>query len=407
MTISRQDAAALDRSDPLAGFRDRFVLPDGVVYLDGNSLGALPRNVTGHLEKVIGQQWGTDLIGSWNIHDWIDLPGRLGDRIGRLIGAPAGSVTVADSTSINLFKALAAALSLRPDRRVILTEAANFPNDLYIAAGVAGLMDKEVRRARKHELAAALDDEVAVLCLTEVDFRTGERLDMGLLNERAHAVGAVVVWDLSHSTGAVPLDMTGSGADFAVGCGYKFLNGGPGAPAFVYVAPQHQMGLHQPLTGWLGHAAPFEFAPDYRPAPGVTAMRVGTPPILSMAALDAALDVFADADIAAMKAKADQLFELFTGELEGVDGLSLASPRDPARRGSQASFRHPEAYAVMRALIGRGIVGDFREPDILRFGLTPLYTRFVDVWEAARGLREVVEQGLWMGAADGHRAKVV
>jgi kynureninase len=408
MRYSLDDIQALDRNDPLACFRDRFSLPEGVIYLDGNSLGALPRGVKARMDEVVASQWGEGLIRSWNTHDWIDLPSRVGDRIAELIGAPSGTVTVADSTSINLFKVLSAAVHLRSDRRVILSEKGNFPTDAYIAAGLADLLGQghELRLVEAHELAAALGADVAVLMLTEVNYRTGARLDMAGLTATAHAAGALTVWDLCHSSGAFPVDLTAADADFAVGCGYKYLNGGPGAPAFVYAALPHHADLCQPLTGWLGHAAPFSFAESYRPAEGIARMRVGTPPILSLQALDAALDAFDGVDLQAVKTKADQLFELFTGEIADL-GLTLATPTDPARRGTQVSLRHPDAYAVMQALIGRGVIGDFREPDILRFGLTPLYLRFEDVWRAAQILREIVATSAWDRPELKRRAKVV
>jgi len=402
------DIQLLDRNDPLAVFRDRFSLPEGVIYLDGNSLGALPRGVKARMDDVVSNQWGEGLIRSWNTHDWIDLPGRVGDRIARLVGAAPGTVTVADSTSVNLFKVLSAAVHLRSERRVILSEKGNFPTDAYIAAGLAELLGQghELRLVEADELPEALDADVAVLMLTEVNYRTGARQDMASLTAAAHAAGALTVWDLCHSAGAIPVDLTAAGADFAVGCGYKYLNGGPGAPAFVYAAPRHHADLRQPLTGWLGHAAPFTFAEDYQPADGIARMRVGTPPILSMQALDAALDAFDGVDLGAVKAKADRLFDLFVGEVADL-GLTLATPTDPARRGTQVSLRHPEAYAVVQALIARGVIGDFREPDIMRFGLTPLYLRYQDVWYAAQILCEIIAANAWDQPEFKARAKVV
>jgi len=408
MRTSLADIQALDRVDPLAAYRQRFSLPDGIIYLDGNSLGALPRAVKTRMDEVVAIQWGEGLIRSWNTHDWIDLPGRVGDRTAKLIGAGAGTVTVADSTSINLFKALSAAVHLRSDRRIILSEKGNFPTDAYIAAGLAALMGQghQLRLVAPHEIAAALDSDVAVLMLTEVNYRTGARLDMAGLTAAAHAAGALTIWDLAHSAGAFPVDLTAANADFAVGCGYKYLNGGPGAPAFIYAAPRHHADMQQPLIGWLGHAAPFTFAEDYLPAEGIGRMRVGTPPVLSMQALDAALDAFDGVDLLAVKAKADRLFELFTSEVADL-GLTLATPPDPAHRGTQVSLRHPEAHAVMQALIARGVIGDFREPDILRFGLTPLYLRFEDVWRAAQILREIIATAAWDRPEFRARAKVV
>lgn len=410
MTARTMDRAeALDRNDPLAPFRARFRLPEGVIYLDGNSLGALPAGVAEHVAEVVGTQWGEGLIRSWNSHDWIDLPARVGNRITPLIGAEAGSVVVADSTSINLFKALVAALRLNPGRRVILSESGNFPTDSYMAAAVAELMGEGYffRRVAAEEIAEALDASVSVLMLTEVNYRTGARHDMAALTAKAHEQGALVLWDLAHSAGAFPVELARAGADFAVGCGYKFLNGGPGAPAFIYVAPRHLEAVRQPLTGWLGHATPFRFTEDYAPAPGIDRMRVGTPPILALSALDAALGAFERVDLVALRRKADALFELFVEEIADVPELTLLTPRDPARRGTQVSISHGDAYAVMQALIARGIIGDFREPDILRFGLTPLYLSHVEIVRAARALVEIVGSGLYRDPKFARRAKVV
>ncbi|MBN9365135.1 MULTISPECIES: kynureninase [unclassified Devosia] len=404
------DITALDAADPFARTRTLFDLPDGIIYLDGNSLGALPRAVKGRMAEVVATQWGEGLIRSWNTHDWIDLPGRVGDRIARLVGAAPKTVMVADSTSVNLFKVLVTALRLRPGRKVIVSERGNFPTDAYVAAGVAELLGQghELRLVEADAIAAALGEDVAVLLLTEVNYRTGAKLDMAGLTAMAHAAGALTIWDLCHSAGAFPVELGGAAADFAVGCGYKYLNGGPGAPAFVYAAPRHLDGLRQPLTGWLGHAAPFSFAEAYRPAEGIGAMRVGTPPVLSMSALDAALDVFDGVDLGALRAKADQLFELFTSEVKRLaPELELATPGEAARRGTQVSLRHPEAYAVMQALIARGVIGDFREPDILRFGLTPLYLSFTDVQRAAGIVGEVMRTGAWDQPRYKVRAKVV
>jgi kynureninase len=404
------DAEALDIADDLAPLRGLFELPDGVIYLDGNSLGALPRSVKARVADVVERQWGQDLIRSWNTHDWIDLPSRVGNRIAGLVGAPDGTVTVADSTSINLFKALSMALYLRPDRRVIVSEAGNFPTDVYIAQGLADLLGQGhvLRLVEPGQLASAITRDVAVVLLTEVNYRSGARHDMRALTTYAHEMGALTVWDLAHSAGAVPVDLTAARADYAVGCGYKFLNGGPGAPSFIYVAPEHHHGLRQPLNGWLGHDAPFAFETDYRPALGIEAMRVGTPPILSMAALDAALDVFDGVSIARLKAKADMLFDVFVTEVEAqVPGLELVSPRDPVWRGSQVSFRFPEAYAVVQAMISRGVIGDFRGPDIMRFGLAPVYLRYADVWRAASVLAQIMRRSEWDRPEFKARAKVV
>jgi len=398
------DARKLDRDDPLAAYRKLFALPDGIIYLDGNSLGALPKSVAPRMAAVVAEEWGRDLITSWNVHDWIDLPRRVGNKIAPLIGAQPGTVVAADSTSINIFKLLSVALQQRPERRVILTEAGNFPTDVYVADGLAALTGHELLSGDLTQIG----HEVAVVLVTEVNYRTGARHDMGELTRRAHEAGALIVWDLCHSAGAVPVDLTAAQADFAVGCGYKFLNGGPGAPAFAYVAPQHLHGLRQTLQGWLGHAAPFEFAPEYRPATGIDALRVGTPPILSMSALDTALDVFAGVDMAVVKRKSDGLFDLFVSEIETrAPELEILTPRNAGRRGSQISLRHPEAYAVVQALIGRGVVGDFRQPDIIRLGLTPLYLRYQDVHRAAEILGDIIATRAWDKPELKRRAKVV
>jgi kynureninase len=404
------DAETADRTDPFAPWREKFVLPEGVIYLDGNSLGALPRTVPERMARVVAEEWGRDLITSWNKHDWIDLPRRVGDKIGRLIGAAPSTVVAADSTSVNIFKLLAVALARRPGRKVILTEEGNFPTDVYIAGGLASLVGQghEVRLAPASGLAHAIDESVAVVLLTEVNYRTGAKLDMAALTRRAHEVGALIIWDLCHSAGAMPVDLAGTDADFAVGCGYKYLNGGPGAPAFAYVAPRHHDGLRQPLSGWLGHAAPFDFAADYRPAAGADALRAGTPPILSMSALDAALDVFDGVDLAALKAKADALNDLFLGTIRRqVPHIVSLTPGTHEHRGSQINLRHPEAYAVMQALIGRGVVGDFRQPDIMRFGFAPLYLSYAEVQSAAMTLCQVIAGGEWDRPALKRRAKVV
>ena len=392
------DFDALDRADPLAALRDRFVLPNGVIYLDGNSLGALPSATPGRLADVVQREWGDGLIRSWNEAGWIDLPRRVGDKIARLIGARAGEVIVADSTSVNLFKLLAGALSLQPTRRVILTEEHNFPTDLYIAEGVAALLGAEVRRVPGERLIDAVDERVAVVALTHVDYRSGRMHDMAAVTARAHRAGALAVWDLSHTAGAMPIDLGACGADLAVGCGYKYLNGGPGAPAFLFIAERHQPAFRSPLWGWMGHADPFAFTPAYCAAEGIGRALVGTPPILSLAALEVGVDLALEADLADVRRKSMALGETFVTlvEREGAGlGLRLASPRDPARRGSHVSFAHPEGYAVMQALIARGVVGDFRAPDLLRFGFAPLYLRFVDIGEAVAHVREVLTTRAW------------
>ncbi|WP_126975794.1 kynureninase [Frigidibacter oleivorans] len=388
--------------------RAMFDLPAGVIYLDGNSLGPLPRTAPAAMERVLRAEWGAQLITAWNRAGWMDQPRRLGDRIGRLIGAAEGSVTVGDTLSIKVWQALAAALALRPDRRVILSDSGNFPSDLYMADGLARLMARghALRVVPPEDVAQAIDASVAVVMLTEVDYRTGRLHDMADLTARAHAAGALTVWDLAHSAGALPVDLAGAGADFAAGCTYKYLNGGPGAPGFLYVRPDHA-GAEAALQGWLGHAAPFAFEPGYRPAPGVARMRVGTPPVLQMAVLEAALDVWEGVDMADLRARSIALSEAFRARLaRDCPRLALASPADPARRGSQLSFRHPQGYAVMQALIATGVIGDFRAPDLLRFGFTPLYLSMDEVERAADILARLIRDGSWDRAEFHRRAAV-
>ncbi|MEO6408642.1 MAG: kynureninase [Burkholderiaceae bacterium] len=430
--IARADAQALDAADPLADLREQFDLPPDVVYLDGNSLGALPRATAQRLHCVVAREWGEGLIRSWNVSEdaagWIGLPQRTAAKLAPLIGAAAEDVLVGDSTSVNLYKVLAAALAIArcdaTQRNVIVTERGNFPTDRYIAESLARQHGCELRSVDADGLAAALDEHVAVLLLTHVDYRNGRLHDMAALSAAAHAAGALAVWDLAHSAGAVPLHLPGDGADLAVGCGYKYLNGGPGAPAFLWTHPRHTArmdrdDLRQPLAGWFGHAAPFDFDPVYRPARGIARFACGTPAVLSMAALECGLDVFEVArplgGIAALRVKSMALTSLFIDRVErrcaGLD-LTLASPRDAAQRGSQASFAHADAYPVMQALIERGVIGDFRsgglhDPDhLLRFGFTPLYTRYVDAWDAAETLAQVLESKAWQAARFSHRAAV-
>ncbi len=398
-----------DLTDVLKSKKDAFHIPDGVIYLDGNSLGVMPRHVPARVAEVVTNEWGNSLIRAWNSHSWMELPGRIGDRIARLIGAPAGSVVACDSTSVNVFKVLSAALSLRPGRKVVLSDNGNFPTDLYVASGLAELLDKghELKIVAPEEVEDALTEEVAVMMLTQVDYRTGRVHDMAELTRKAHDAGAIAIWDLAHSAGAIPVDLMGAGADFAVGCGYKYLNGGPGAPAFLYVAPEHQDKVTSPLTGWMGHEAPFAFDLDYRPVSGVSRMTVGTPPVIALSSLYAALDVFEDVDMADIRAKSISLSELFIAEVEAkCPQLTLASPRDPARRGSQVSFRFEEGYAAMQALIARGVIGDFRAPDVMRFGFTPLYLSHQDIVDAVSILAEILETESWNRPEFKTRAKV-
>ena len=411
--ISRDSCAARDAADVLAPLRSLFALEhvdaEGLIYLDGNSLGPLPRAAVARLRQVVEEDWGSGLIRSWNTAGWIDLPQRIGDKIATMIGAGTGEVIVADSTSINMFKALTAAIAIAtPGRTRIVSERTNFPTDLYIADTLARAHGFDLTLVEADEVTARLDDTVAILLLTHVNYRTGRMHAMRDVTAAAHAAGAVTIWDLAHSAGAVPVDLTADNADFAVGCGYKYLNGGPGAPAFVWAHPRHTARMdreqwRQPLSGWLGHAAPFAFTTDYRPAAGVARFICGTPPILSLAALECGVDVVLAAEeyggVPALRQKSIALAELFITLVEsrcGGHDLTLVTPRDGAERGSQVGFAHPtDGYAIMQALIARDVVGDFRAPDILRFGLTPLYTRFVDVWDAVDRLELVLRAGEW------------
>jgi len=412
-TLTRDAALALDATDPLAPLRAQFDIPDALIYLDGNSLGVLPRATAARVQQVVTQEWGQGLIGSWNSAGWIALPQRVGDKIARLMGAGAGELVCADSTSVNLFKVLSAALSITqadaPQRRVILSERSNFPTDLYVAQAIARERGFTLELADADELPARLNAEVAVLMLTHVNYRTGRMHDMAALSAAAHAAGALTIWDLAHSAGAVPVALSRDGADFAIGCGYKYLNGGPGAPAFVWAHPRHADRFWQPLAGWMGHAAPFEFSTGYRPAPGISRYLCGTPAVLAMAALECGVDTVLAADrlggMAALRAKSLALTRLFAQQVMstcGGHGLALVSPADDAQRGSQVCLARAEgAYAIIQALIARGVVGDFRAgdgaamPDILRFGFTPLYTRYVDAWDAAEHLRQVLAGAEW------------
>ncbi|MFJ1702062.1 kynureninase [Kitasatospora sp. NPDC088346] len=396
MTPTRAACQALDAADPLAGLRAEFALPAGVLYLDGNSLGALPRGTSERVRRMVEQEWGDGLIRSWNDAGWYELPQGLGERLSPLLGAAPGQVVVCDSTSVNLFKVLGAALRLRPGRRTVLAERAAFPTDLYITEGVTSLFDgvEPVLLPTAADLDRLLDTDVAAVVLSHVDYRTGELLDMAAVTERVHAAGALMIWDVCHSAGALPVEFDRCGVDFAVGCTYKYLNGGPGAPAFLYAAERHQADARQPLSGWFGHARPFAFEPGYAPTEGVRRFLTGTPPLLGMAALEASLDVWAKVDLRAVRAKSLALTSLFLELVEPL-GLPTVTPREESRRGSQVSLRHPDGYAVMQALIERGVIGDFRAPDLLRFGFTPLYVSYTDVWDAARQLTEVLEGGEW------------
>jgi kynureninase len=418
--MKRSDCERLDAKDALAPLRDQFELPAGKIYLDGNSLGALPRSTAKRLAHTVQREWGRDLIESWNRAGWIDLPQRLGDKIARLVGAGPGELVVADSTSVNLFKVLSAALSAAraetSARRVILSERDNFPTDLYIAQSLARDQGFELALVETpDEIAPRLArGDVAVLMLTQVNYRTGHLHDMAELTRTAHDADALAVWDLAHSAGALPVHLTRDDADFAVGCGYKYLNGGPGAPAFVWVHPRHAERFTQPLSGWMGHAAPFAFTPDYAPAPGIARALCGTPPVLSMIALDCGIDTVLAAEsmggIDALRGKSLALTDAFMHLVEercAGHGLALVTPQDAARRGSQVCLARDEgAYAIVQALIARGVVGDFRAPDVLRFGFAPLYLRFVDVWDAVEHLRAVLDSGEWQQARFNKKAAV-
>ncbi|MEM9629234.1 MAG: kynureninase [Pseudomonadota bacterium] len=382
--------------------KDLFEIPEGVIYLDGNSLGPLPKGALQRAETVIGAEWGGELIRAWNTAGWISLPKRVGDRIAKLIGAPEGSVATGDTLSIKVYQALAAALKMRPERRVILSDAGNFPTDLYMADGLAKLIDKgyELRTPAPEEVAGHISDDVVAVMLTQVDYRTGRLHDMQAITRAAHAAGAVMIWDLAHSAGALPIDLAASEAEFAVGCTYKYLNGGPGAPAFIYVRPDIIENVEPALAGWMGHDAPFAMELDYRPAMSTERLRVGTPPIIQLSILDQALNVWEDIDISALRAASIELSELFIAETEArCPVLTLASPRDPAMRGSQISFAFEHGYAVMQALIAHGVIGDFRAPDIMRFGITPLYIDEQDVRQAAKIIEDVLHSERWRDPA--------
>lgn len=397
---SPRDLAAVrgwDAGDPLRDFRQRFDLPPDVVYLDGNSLGALPSATRQRIAHVVAQEWGAGLIRSWNDCDWIGAPRRVGDKIAGLVGAAAGEVIVADSTSANLFKLIGAALAARPGRREVLSEPGNFPSDLYVLDGALRTMqDRTLRLEPAAKLIDCIGPDTALVVLTHVHYKTAAMHDMRAITERAHQHGALMLWDLSHSAGALQVDLNACNADFAVGCGYKYLNGGPGAPAFLFVAQRHQASSVSPLSGWMGHARPFDFVDSYAPAAGIERFLCGTPPILGLMSLECGVDLLLEAGTAALQAKSDRLCQLFIALVQEMCGeLRLLSPADPHQRGSHVAYAHANGYAVMRALIDRGVIGDFRAPDILRFGFAPLYTRYEDVWHAVTTLRDVLQTQCW------------
>ena len=395
MTIN--EALALDAADPLAFARQRFRLPDATVYLDGNSLGALPVASPQLLADVVEQQWGDDLIASWNRHGWIDWPTRVAARLAPIVGARPEELLIADSTSVSLFKLLGAAVAARHERNTLLVQRRDFPTDLYVAQGLADLRGLKVRAVEPDELLGAINEDTAAVLLSHVDYRSGSVRDMRSVNAAAKAADALVVWDLSHSAGAIEVDLTSAGAELAVGCGYKYLNGGPGAPAFLFVARHLQSQLQSPLQGWMGHAEPFAFVDEYRPADGIAKFLTGTPSILALAALDAGLATFEGIAMADLAAKSRALSQLFIGEIEARcgDQVRLASPRDPSLRGSHVVFAHPDGYGVIQALIARGIIGDFRAPDLMRFGFAPLYNQFAEVVRAGEALADVLRTREW------------
>lgn len=406
------DVEAMDDADPLRAMRDRFALPSGIIYLDGNSLGAAPVAALAQVEIAAREEWASNLIRSWNTAGWFDLPTDLGDRIGRLVGAQAGQIVVCDNTSINIFKALNAALSMRPDRSTIVSEASSFPTDLYIAEGVASVRNGvELRLAGidGDSIEDLLNEQTAVVLVNHVDYKTGRLRDMSAVTRAAHAVGAMVLWDLCHTAGALPIELDACSADLAVGCTYKYLNGGPGSPAYIYVAHRHLDDARQPLSGWWGHKAPFAFDHRYRADSGIRQFLSGTQPILSFRALKSALDVWDDVDMQTLRDKSIALTELFIQLVEarcGAYGLQLASPRDSAARGSQVSFDHPNSYPIMQALIDRGVIGDFRAPQSMRFGFAPLYVGFRDVWNAVDVLEDVLKTEAWKEARFASRSAV-
>ena len=411
-SIDPASMAKLDQHDPLRSTRDAFLLPGGVIYLDGNSLGPVPKAALRELKIAAEQEWGEDLIGSWNRAGWFDLPRTLGDRIARLIGAAPGETVVTDTTSVNIYKAIHAGLNLRADRSVIVAEGTGFPTDLYMVEGVASVRpDVRIRleSVDAPRIEDLIGDDVAVVLVNHVDYRTGVLRDMAALTGRIHAAGAIAIWDLCHSAGVLKVDLNASGADFAVGCTYKYLNGGPGAPAFVFAARRHHGKLSQPLTGWWGHASPFAFDRSFSPGAGIRPMLCGTQPILSMRALAGALEVWDDIELDQVRAKSLRLTDLFIALVEeacGPLGVTLAAPRERAMRGSQVSLRHPHGYEIMQALIDRGVIGDFRSPDFMRFGFAPLYLSYSDVYVAATILHDILANGTWRASRFANRGPV-
>jgi kynureninase len=411
-SIDAASIVSLDQQDPLRSKRDAFFLPDGVIYLDGNSLGPVPKAALRELKIAAQQEWGEDLIRSWNKAGWFDLPATLGDRIARLIGAAPGETVVTDTASINIYKAVLAGLNLRPDRSAIVAEGLGFPTDIYMLEGVASVRaDIRVRLEGLDgpRLEDLIGDDVAVVLVNHVDYRTGVLRDMAALTGRIHEAGAIAIWDLCHSAGALKVDLNANGADFAVGCTYKYLNGGPGAPAFVFAARRHHGKFTQPLTGWWGHANPFAFDRSFRPSGGIRRMLCGTQPILSMRALAGALEVWDDVELDQVREKSLRLTDLFIALVaDGCApfGVTLATPRERTMRGSQVSLRHPHGYEIMQALIDQGVIGDFRSPDFMRFGFAPLYLSYTDVYAAATILHDILANSTWRAAPFANRGRV-
>lgn len=398
--LTRQTLTAMDKKDTLKPFRGRFELPDDIIYLDGNSLGAQPKQALDVAMDVVRRQWGRDLIKSWNTAGWFDMPYTLGDKLARLLGANSGEMLVTDSTSINLYKLLALAIKLNPERSVVLMESDNFPTDVYMAQGLIDQLggSHTLKLVPGDEIIDAIDDTVAAVSITQVNYKTGRMLDMALITDKAHRCGTLTLWDLCHSAGALPVDLNACKADFAVGCTYKYLNGGPGSQAFLFVAKRHQNKAAQPLSGWWGHSEPFAFKQDYAASSGISQMACGTQPITSMAMIDCGLSMFLEADMAEIRAKSIALCDLFIQLVESrcaEYGFKLNSPRDAETRGSQVSFNHPNGYAIVKALIDRGVIGDFRAPQNMRFGFAPLYVRYVDVWDAVEHLHNIMASGEW------------
>jgi len=409
--LTRNDLEQLDREDPLASFRDEFFLPDGITYFNGNSLGAMPLKAVQRARQVVEEEWATGLIGSMNSAGWFELPLTLGRKIAPLVGAKPNEVVITDSTGIDLYKVLAAALQIQPDRRVVVMEGSNFPTDNYMVQGLLAQLGDgyTIRYAEVDEIMAAIDEDVAAICITHVHYKTGHILDMAAITKRAHAVGAAAVWDLCHSAGALPVDLNACNVDFAVACTYKYLNGGPGSPAMLFAAERHHGKYQQPLTGWFGHAAPFDFEQDYRPAGDIRQMLSGTQPIVSLSLAEIGIDIMLRADMQEIRRKSMRMTDLFIDLVEqrcGVHGIKLASPREASSRGSQVSFSHPEAYPLVRALHDRGVICDYRSPGNMRFGFAPLYNSFVDIWDAVEQLHDILQSGAW-NAAKYHERNVV